>query len=171
MKKLLLLVFTAIALTGCQKKSSGSSFKEVGYEEFNKQALEAYQLNNGYTTAILNGSINASVNGEQIKFNDAKVEHLENGHVTENTTTDADNQEYAIFAVSYSAKDVPAPKDYESFGYNIAVKYYVSGNGFKLFVNYDNGKASGRVNFNKYGLVTVADADGAVEGTIKIQWQ
>lgn len=133
LNKVVMGLAALVLLTGC------SSQKKVSYEEFHKQAVEAYAKvkDAGYTKVTVNGTV--KVQGAEMKLDKVELTVKDGVITTVPTTTE---QMMAASVFSMNAATIPEDKE---------TTYYVGG-GFKVSTKTD--EQTGEAKFDKYGLMT-----------------
>lgn len=136
--KLMVLLLSTIALTGCVRGSGKSkkSYKEVSYEEFHEKAVKAFDKVSeaGYTLVTVKGFIKTSDTDIDV---DTKFD-VKDGVPAPRT------EEIVVFSIA-SMNAAAVPGDEETV-------YYVGSSGFK--VTLDEEEVFGEAIFDKYGLMT-----------------
>ena len=144
LNKVVIGMASLVLLTAC-----GPS--KVSYDKFHEKAVEALKAENGYTKAVLNGSVSGEDGGVkyEVEFKDYEVTGLTNGHI--------DLTKLSIADAAALLTDTKKAMGYGLVNYDAAsVKNdegttYYAGDTFKC--EFKDGDEKGTVSFNKYGLL------------------
>ena len=154
-----------VLLTGC------ASLKKVDYKEFHEKAVAAAKEENGYTKAVVDGTMKTTSGGKTVEYKLDKVEltGLTNGLVDvtklslSDLTSMSEEKLMAMSIASMHAEDIG-----EANEEGAEVAYYV-GNGFKASGKDKDGNES-TLEYNKFGLLTSMKAKGTTEANLTVKW-